>query len=416
MICSTLHLSGTILDFLMRHLLLSTTDRHYRTPCTDMIGVDFPCNGQSTCLYKGDMHHKSIQIKCSSTPGCIGYVVNDDKTVATLKKRHVFLSGICQTLVDATRYTHLCSSEIASQWAQHGCTQITHNLSGPRCHWKKRHPPPTLSDKLLGSMKPLVLSVNTLGAALIEKQFNYQSKRGLDVPFEVKTIGDRKWNKINGWHFLDKIKILREWLNGAREIDADRPIVVVDGKDVIWGGCARLPLEQWRSSQIVFSAELGCGECNVPFPPGCAGTYNTVPPPRWVYAHPMLKHAQCDTPQINSVGCSSPPANGYLNSGAFVGSKRSILWMLRQIQQQHDSCFFNRAGFAWDQTVYSRFWMEHQDNVQLDYNASLFLSLYAFKNQMIWDWKRAKSRAGGYRLPWNSEAACFVHANGVAGK
>lgn len=356
------------------------------------------------------MRHVSIRKECLTTPGCVGYVVNDAKTVATLKKNHVSLYGICQNIVKATRHTHHCSSEIASQWARHGCTQITHNISGPQCHWTKRHPPPTLST---GSMRPLVLSVNTLGPALIEKQFNEQIKRGVDVPFEVKTIGDRKWNQNHGWSFLDKLKILREWLDGAGEVHADRPIVVVDGKDVLWGGCVKLPLDRWRSSQIVFSAELGCGESNVPFPPGCAGTYNSVPPPRWAYAHPMLNHAQCNAPQISSVGCSSPPAYGYLNSGAFMGSKRSLLWMLRQIQQQHDSCFFNRAGFAWDQTVYSRFWMDHQDNVQLDYNASLFLSLFAFKNQMVWDWKHARSRASGYRLPWNDESACFVHANGL---
>jgi hypothetical protein len=381
-----------------------------------MIGVDFPCNGRSTCLYRGSMRHDSIRKECLSTPGCVGYVVNYEKTVATLKKRHVILHGICQSLANATRYTHRCSYEIANEWARHGCTLVTHNISGPRCRWNKTHIPPTLSDNLSGVMKPLVLSVNTLGPALIEKQINIQLQRGVDIPFEVKTIGTPEWNQRNGWNFLDKIKILYEWLDKAHEIHVDRPIVVVDGKDVIWGGCVKLPLDRLPSSQVLFSAELGCGEANVPFPPGCLGTYDSAPPPTWAYVHPMLNHVQCKAPQLESVPCSSPPAYGYLNSGGFAGSKRSILWMLRQIQQQHDSCFYNRAGFAWDQTVYSRYWMEHQDSVKLDYNASLFLSLYAFKNKMIWDWKRSKkTHDWGYRLPWNNEPACFVHANGVAG-
>ena len=144
--------------------------------------------------------------------------------------------------------------------------------------------------------------------------------------------------RYRGW--FTKPRKLREWL--LRNLDAvgSRPVVFVDGSDVVWGGCADFERQIRRVARfphdVIFSAEWGCDD-HMPTPPGCAG----IPPApdstslvtrgaagvelgRGAEARRrMLRWASCDAK--GPAPCSEPPAYKFLNSGGMVGRCDAVL-------------------------------------------------------------------------------------------
>lgn len=237
-------------------------------------------------------------------------------------------------------------------------------------------------------------------------------------PLDVTNVGAGKpWSGLK-----TKTEYFIDWLESDTG-SPDRMIVLVDGGDVVYGGCSEQDLLQryhniiaWSHGAppitnsthfhglVVLGAELGA------YPPSQAAKY--VPfgdRQRWVISRTASpdaysRFADCRDTRVGP--CSQPLAMQYLNSGFYMGPAHAVLSMLREVKE-----FFN------DQQGAAEAMFKHPDLYTLDYLGDMVLNLHNFKAPkqgfaepgFVVEFVESQCEA---RNRVNGKVQCFVHGNG----
>mmetsp|Transcript_19351 Transcript_19351/g.41158 ORF Transcript_19351/g.41158 Transcript_19351/m.41158 type:complete len:425 (+) Transcript_19351:85-1359(+) len=263
------------------------------------------------------------------------------------------------------------------------------------------------------------VSVDTRSAPLLARFNNFTDGTSVGTRTPLTNLGEgRQWQG-----FKTKLRLLAHFLHGRLAAGQGAELVAyVDGEDVLWGGCDLTTFQDsyWRirahsGASIVFNAALTCSEqdCNeVPavskwacesagdkdlnggfwetYAGGCRGTWND----------------QCIARRICSA-CSLPPTLKFLNAGFFVGPVSALVKMVDWALSNYD-----RVSAWGDQSALAMYWLDHQNEVTLDYLGELAISL----SDMGEDLLKADSAK---QVVWNEafeRKQCLIHGNGFRGK
>lgn len=282
------------------------------------------------------------------------------------------------------------------------------------------HPIEPDSSESASLRKLTFVTAETRGRSLLESVGDFDV--GFGTP--VINVGQGKtW-----FSFKTKVELLRDYIQGLkRQADeqgvdsADHLVAFFDGKDVFWGGCS--PNDFLRAyhrivdasgAKIVFGAEIVCGEqdCNKvpPIPAwavefadgrdleggfwkdyneGCHGTWDDA----------CAARRDCGY----SAPCAVPPAVKFLNSGFFMGPVDALADMMEWSLANYD----NTTVYG-DQSVFSRWWEIHPQELTLDYLGELSLQL----SDLDWSLLTPRHRPG---IVWNNgfdRVQCMIHGNG----
>lgn len=211
--------------------------------------------------------------------------------------------------------------------------------------------------------------------------------------FEKPVVNIADGHKWDG--YKSKLRFLRDYLRDRmRQGDLDALVTFVDGSDVIWGGCdyaefvaAYQRIVASSGKKIVFSAEIVCGEQDC----------NEVPPvPEWAiqlsggkdlnenfweqYVDGCQKTWTDECSDKRDCGgfapCSEPPSVKFLNSGIIIGPVSDLSAMMEWAMDNYDK------WSVWgDQSVLSKYWLDHIDHITLDYAGELVVCL----SDMRWE-------------------------------
>lgn len=230
-----------------------------------------------------------------------------------------------------------------------------------------------------------------------------------NFPRPVLNLAQPKWPG-----FIGKLNFTFPFLQTVKPDDI---VVVMDGGDVLWGGCdmqafkdAYKHIAESSGASIVVAAEMTCWE----------NQCDKVPPmPEWARNDKLIsnglqgdhwkEYAKCKGhwhPKNTTYGhCSSPPELKFLNSGFFMGPAKDLIPMVEWSLQN-----YARSTFG-DQSLLADYWMEHPRTVTLDYNQQLVACMSDMDNAKAYE---VKSWSGKPTL-WNNQfnrPQCFVHGNG----
>jgi hypothetical protein len=174
-----------------------------------------------------------------------------------------------------------------------------------------------------------------------------------------------------------------------RGLSDERPVLFLDAYDTVLMPCRE---RLWRTflsfeAPLVFGAEAGCW-----------------PDPHLACSYPDLSLEETvEDGRISSLR-PPPPARGpfrYLNSGVYMGLAGAIREALEEIDPQPQDD---------DQRVYTDYFLEHRDKVQLDLRSKLFQNLYRVRPD---DFTLEEApRPVRLRSRWTGSEPCVLHGNG----
>ena len=384
----------------------STEEGIWRVACADMVGLDFPCQGQSTCVRRNQW--RRVEEECAALKRCSAVSVNTQKSAVTLKRRHVW-SNFASKCRDIQRAGFVANGEVvhcnltaAKAWSVNACIQEAGYAyqTCPEIEWS-----PLDADL---SRPPLLLTVDNRGTPMIQRQLVSSNRAPAWLRNSINIAAGVSTKATVDWHTMlrQRLVALQRWLESDKR-DQSTMVVVIDGHDVRWGGCLDFAQRVERLSRaggrgIVFGAEFACGEMYTPFPPGCSGTGRR-------FNASNQTHSQWTRCNGRGMGaCSTPPSRRYVNAGAFAGSKHDVLKMLAHINHpKFQSCSRNRAGDINDQSLLNQFANQYPRHTVLDIDATVFLNLYRMKKSAI------HFRGMDVIPAWDTSPACFVHNNGM---
>jgi hypothetical protein len=250
----------------------------------------------------------------------------------------------------------------------------------------------------------------------------------VDVPGvegqSASNVGAGKaWNKW--WGLQLKTKYLIDYLTGTEnERNENRMVVLIDGGDVIYGGCSEKDLmegynlalrasttAEGTAPKIVLGAELGS------FPKTIIHKYSGFKSRQ----HRALSMANisdeayarfADCRESFYGPCSEPVSMQFMNSGFYMGPAKDVLSMLHAIR-----------WFKNDQEGAAHFMFHHPDECTLDYSGDLVLNLHNFKeskdpHDILNDPDlvvHVEEEASGRLTVKNrvtGRTSCFLHGNG----
>jgi len=177
-------------------------------------------------------------------------------------------------------------------------------------------------------------------------------------------------------------------------------VVFFDGGDVMWGGCdladfldAYKRIAKRTGASVVFSAEINCFEQNCTRAPEIPEWVDELVKPPW-----------------------HKPTRKFLNSGFYMGPVRDVVKMLEWASSNYDSVPFLQAhpwpvaggGGHGDQGVLAEYWLDHLQDVALDYGGELCLSL-CFESPGMISVDTKRRAVINHAL---DRAQCMIHGNG----
>lgn len=325
---------------------------------------------------------------CKSLPNCIGYVLNKERTAYTLKFRRPNQSPYCTMLSSKIHSTSACSTRLAFQWVRSNCS--LQDVCEVPDHERSAHAWST-------SKPPLLLTFQTNGQPFVTQHTSSLTPAWVQ---QVVNLSPMVQNKFVNTKI--KMAALRSFLNDEKLSD-DQLIVFVDGSDVVYGGCLDFEdrLRTIATNGVVFSAEFGCGDVHVPFPPGCIG----IPSPP--YHAEINNYASCRSGHVPVPCAHGTRKYRFLNSGAFAGSKADVLSMLNVLNTYDQSCFLNRAREVYsDQTMYNRYFLDFPTRATLDYSAKVFITTFRLNRRAL---RRVPDNT---YYDWRNKSTCFMHNAG----
>ena len=379
-------------------LVLHLRDQFESPDCVDAVGIDYGCTQRGgkgsagTCVMPDEFSGRS---RCLADPSCVGIVVSNwARGAATLKRdfewdlrrldalaralpttaadrgpardAHTQRLHSCRRLAKQMRNFSTaitCESAFVRMWNAQACFSYV----GDRFPTPVRGsaaaavlPGEGRSDR--NSADPVLLTFWDKGTPWLAKGVLNANRTLALPPRWVRSAVNLAAHVPAGLSvpelFMAKLRTAYEWLtaaDGGGRLGDEHLVVFVDGRDVVWGGCADFAARAQRAitaaaGRMILSAELPCGAKVVPREYPCS---QYPPPPqeaiRWQEESGMLVHAECRT--CNPAPCSDRGLYQHLNSGGWVGRKRAALSMLEEVLSFRPSQAHNFWGKLDDQVT-----------------------------------------------------------------
>mmetsp|Transcript_63264 Transcript_63264/g.135959 ORF Transcript_63264/g.135959 Transcript_63264/m.135959 type:complete len:545 (-) Transcript_63264:70-1704(-) len=286
-------------------------------------------------------------------------------------------------------------------------------------------PVPEITATSDGKPVPITfVTAETRGVPLLVKVNNFEHR----FHTEVLNIGtDQEWEG-----YFSKVKLLAVFLRDrvakTSWEDLDRDLIAfVDGSDIFWGGCSFSDfmhsyerIVSRSGAKVVFGAEVACGEqdCNrVPDVPAwanrLAGENVDLNSGYWSQFATDCKGTWNDACSAKrdcgfTAPCAVPPAVKFLNSGFFIGPvlelSRMLEWSLSHYKE------FSVFG---DQSVFAQYWLDHQNEVVLDYTGELTTALSEMNSRLTQAVRGSQVGSGSVRNnAFGHKLMCLIHGNG----
>lgn len=231
--------------------------------------------------------------------------------------------------------------------------------------------------------------------------------------YSINTGQGEVWHKRRS-----KNELLLRWLRSA---DPEQLAILIDGGDVIFGGCSEADLlERYNGTvaasggaPLVVSAEMGC------FPYQYLAQYDALESRKkdvltalkrdenWI-----PKFADCQKSASRNAGwgkCSDPPSYKFLNYGFLMGPVKNLRSMLEFIVAHPKNMTFP----AGDQALAMEYMFDHPEEVTLDYAGVLSMSMHNMKvgaNDTTMLFSTGKNGHLVNRV--TNTVQCFAHGNG----
>lgn len=181
---------------------------------------------------------------------------------------------------------------------------------------------------------------------------------------------------------------LRLMYEAIKDDPAERVVLFVDAYDVLFLPAGTEILTRFLAfgAPIVFSAELACW----PFE-DLAGEY----------PEPAVTDLEPVDPRIAALRPKPPLAVPlkYLNSGSYIGYAGAVRDALLELSPEDEDD---------DQGLFTRYFLDHPEKVSLDYQASLFHTLFGVGAERF----VLESNPLGLRSKITGSHPCLVHGNG----
>lgn len=232
---------------------------------------------------------------------------------------------------------------------------------------------------------------------------------------DVEVLGaGRNWTGLQM-----KSQLLAEFVGATAEREPEQVVVLVDGSDVLFGGCSGDELLRHFQStvdatgaKVVLGAELGAYpdeqlqslDGNRTFQDKMRAVLSAHHLPD----RPYTAYTGCKMPREpgNWGQCSEPPRYQFVNSGFYMGRARDLVPVLEAIRGGRDEN---------DQVNAVSHQLQNPDTVVLDYSGALVLNLHEFKDvdSLLKVERRVGTREGmAVRNAVTGNLQCFVHGNG----
>lgn len=236
----------------------------------------------------------------------------------------------------------------------------------------------------------------------------------------VKNVGaGEKWH-----YYRTKNGLMLKWINETIERNPDQLAIMIDGGDMVFGGCDEAFLMRKYTATleasgggpnmtVVMSAETGC------YPKDMGKMFRKsadLEARRARVAHEVSNltadwvkdHAPCTDRRV--APCDASPAYRYPNWGWVMGPVKSLKPLFEFVY--HDG----RRGEL-DQERAEWWVMAHQDHITLDYAGSMVLSTHQMVHGRPESEAPVQIRVNDKGEPWianriTGEPCCFLHGNG----
>jgi hypothetical protein len=156
-------------------------------------------------------------------------------------------------------------------------------------------------------------------------------------PYPLEVLGQNKQ-----WRFpRDKLEAVKHYLSKKHLRHSDKIILFVDGYDTFFAPAKQDMIKKFQAfhKPIVISAEIGCWPSHTP---ACVN---------------------------KALYPKSPTPFRYVNSGTYIGYASAIYKMLKEVLEEHPQQ-------KDDQYMLHDYFINHPDQVALDYHQTLFSLLY----------------------------------------
>jgi len=232
------------------------------------------------------------------------------------------------------------------------------------------------------------------------------------------------------WHGLNsKTAFLLDYVTEEAAKFPGRLAVLIDGGDVLYGGCkpkflietyksivAASRTESGRIPSVVLGAELGAAPSWIQedYKPLEARARHVIDA-SGLGSNSYTQFSDCRDMKFGP--CSEPVLMQYLNSGFYMGPMHDLQLMLEEVQN-----FTQQSKTDNDQENAARYYFEHSDRCTLDYSGRLVLNLHNFREMRSWGRhepqgllavEQGSGRDGDkVRNTVTGDIQCFVHGNG----
>lgn len=267
--------------------------------------------------------------------------------------------------------------------------------------------------------------------------------------------GDEEWK----YRARTKNLVFQDYLDAHMDTP-DKVVIMVDGGDVVFGGCDPKKFREYYEkvvnasggAKLVLGAEMGCYPENewhdcfdlihnqepfestrqsvlkefgftvrkpdkakavirlnavnswVPQPT----TPTPSPPGDDMYGNQTI----CHVGHYHPTWCSQPPRYQFANYGFAMGPVREIKKLVDEVNMRQE-----QKPMTIDQGVVVQYHRKHPDLVTLDYSGSLMLSMHNFEgdvNGRIPEWLTMNQEQKNVFNQRSGRVACFLHGNGRA--